>query len=220
MSRSPFSFLLPVPSDARLRRYLQLFPGLLLYGFSAALLVESDLGLDPWDVFHQGIAERSGITIGVATIVISAVVLLLWIPLRQRPGVGTISNGILIGLAIDASVHLLPSPGEIWVRVAFLAAGVVLGGIATGLYIGAGMGPGPRDGLMTGLAARGHSIRVVRTGIELTVLVLGYFLGGSVGIGTVVYALAIGPIAHVTIPPFRVDDAEPVIPDDAHASLP
>lgn len=214
------SILLPVPKDARVRRFVQLYPGLLLYGFSAALLVEARLGLDPWDVFHQGIAERTGITIGVATIVISAVVLLLWIPLWQRPGVGTISNGILIGLAIDASLPLLPTPDEMWIRIVFLVLGILLGGVATGLYIGAGMGPGPRDGLMTGLAARGHSIRVVRTGIEVSVLVLGYLLGGSVGIGTVLYAVTIGPIAHVTIPFFRVDPAEGTIPDDAHASMP
>lgn len=220
MSRGPLSFLLPVPGDARLRRFSQLFPGLLLYGFSAALLVESELGLDPWDVFHQGIAERTAITIGIATIVISAVVLLLWIPLRQRPGVGTISNGVLIGLAMDLSLNVLPTPSELWTRIVFLLGGVMLNGVATGLYIGAGMGPGPRDGLMTGLAARGHSIRVVRTGIEVIVLFFGFLLGGSVGIGTVVYALAIGPIAHVTIPFFRIGDAEAVIPDDAHASLP
>ena len=216
----PRSLLLPVPADERLRRFVQLYPGLLLYGFSAALLVEARLGLDPWDVFHQGIAEKTGITIGVATIVISAVVLLLWIPLWQRPGVGTISNGLLIGLAIDASLNFLPTPEAMWIRIAFLALGILLGGVATGLYIGAGMGPGPRDGLMTGLAARGYSIRVVRTAIEMSVLLLGYLLGGSIGIGTVLYALTIGPIAHVTIPFFRVGPAEGSIPDDAHSSMP
>lgn len=220
MSRRISSILLPVPANARLRRFSQLFPGLLLYGFSAALLVEANLGLDPWDVFHQGIAERTGITIGIATILISAVVLLLWIPLWQRPGVGTISNGLLIGLAIDGSLNLLPTPDALWLRSVFLGGGILLSGVATGLYIGAGMGPGPRDGLMTGLAARGHSIRVVRTGIELSVLFLGYLLGGSVGVGTVLYALLIGPIAHVTIPLLRVGDAEPIVPHDAHSSLP
>ena len=218
--KRPRSLLLPVPRDERVRRFLQLYPGLLLYGFTAALLVEARLGLDPWDVFHQGIAVKTGITIGVATIVISAVVLLLWIPLWQRPGVGTISNGLLIGLAVDASLAVLPTPDAMWVRIVFLVVGILFGGVATGLYIGAGMGPGPRDGLMTGLAARGHSIRVVRTGIEVSVLVLGYLLGGSVGIGTVLYALTIGPIAHVTIPFFRIGPAEGTIPDDAHASLP
>jgi uncharacterized membrane protein YczE len=213
------SLLLPVPSDQRPRRFAQLYPGLLLYGFSAALLVEAELGLDPWDVFHQGVAELTGITIGVATVIISAVVLLLWIPLWQRPGVGTISNGLLIGFAIDAALVLLPTPDALWARVGFLASGIVLNGIATGLYIGAGMGPGPRDGLMTGLAARGHSIRVVRTGIELSVLVLGYLLGGSVGIGTVIYALSIGPLAHITIPFFRIGEEDGTIPDDAHASI-
>lgn len=220
MRRRISSLLLPVPSNARPRRFTQLFPGLLLYGFSAALLVEANLGLDPWDVFHQGIAERTGITIGVATILISAVVLLLWVPLWQRPGVGTISNGLLIGFAIDASLNILPTPDALWLRSVFLGGGILLNGVATGLYIGAGMGPGPRDGLMTGLAARGRSIRVVRTGIEMSVLLLGYFLGGSVGVGTVLYALLIGPIAHLTIPVLRVDDAEPVVPNDAHSSLP
>ena len=211
--------LLPVPSDARPRRFAQLYPGLLLYGFSAALLVEANLGLDPWDVLHQGVAARTGISLGVATIAISAIVLLLWIPLRQRPGVGTVSNGLLIGLAIDLSLQLLPTPDELWVQSVFLGSGVFLNAVATGLYIGAGMGPGPRDGLMTGLAARGHSIRVVRTVIELSVLVLGYLLGGSVGIGTVIYALSIGPLAHITIPFFRIDEADGTIPDDAHASI-
>jgi uncharacterized membrane protein YczE len=198
---------------------IQLYVGLALYGLSAALLVEANLGLDPWDVLHQGIARRVGITIGVSTIAISAVVLLLWIPLRQRPGLGTLSNAVLIGVAIDASLYLLPRPDQALLRAGFLVGGIVLNGIATGLYIGAGLGPGPRDGLMTGLAARGRSIRVVRTGIEVIVLALGFALGGSVGVGTVAYALLIGPLAHVTIPLFTVGGAQPAGPADAHASI-
>lgn len=200
--------ILPVPADARLHRVLQLYAGLALYGFSTALLVNSELGLDPWDVFHQGVAERIGISIGISTVVISAFVMLLWIPLRQRPGLGTVSNAILVGLAVDLFLKFLPEPGDVPLRSVFLIAGIVLNGVATGMYIGAGMGPGPRDGLMTGWAARtGRSIRLVRTLIEITVLVAGWVLGGTVGVGTAAYALCIGPIAHVTIPRFTVGRA-------------
>jgi uncharacterized membrane protein YczE len=211
--------LLPFPSDARARRLLQLFVGLALYGISTGLLIRADLGLDPWDVFHQGLARQVGPSIGTTTIAISAVVLLLWIPLRQRPGFGTIANAILIGLVMDATVSVLAVPGGTIARVVMLCGGIVLNGLATGLYIGAGLGPGPRDGLMTGIAARGHSIRVVRTGIELTVLLLGWVFGGTVGVGTVAYALSIGPIAHVTIPAFTIGRVEPVVPPDAHSSI-
>jgi uncharacterized membrane protein YczE len=213
------SLILPLPADSRARRLVQLYGGLALYGLSAALLVEAHLGLDPWDVLHQGIAKRTGISIGVSTIAISIVVLFLWIPLRQRPGLGTLSNAILIGVWIDVSLFLLPRPGTILFRVSFLIVGILANGIATGLYIGAGLGPGPRDGLMTGLAARGRSIRVVRTAIEVAVLALGFVMGGSVGIGTVAYALAIGPLAHVTIPLFTVGGADPASPPEAHASI-
>ena len=206
------SILLPLPGDRISRRLIQLYLGLALYGFSTALLVEATLGLSPWDVLHQGLAERTGLSIGTCTIGVGVLVLLLWIPLRQRPGLGTISNAILVGVAVDASLHVIPQPDEWFVRALFVVAGVVLNGVATGLYIGAGLGPGPRDGLMTGLAARGSSIRVVRTGIEVTVLVGGWLLGGSVGIGTVAYALGIGPLAHVFIPAFTIGDAAPVEP--------
>ena len=214
------SLLAPIPADGRTRRMIQLLFGLLLYGFSAGLLIEAALGIDPWDVFHQGLANKTGITIGTVTILVGIIVLLGWIPLKQRPGLGTIANAVIIGLAMDGSLNLLPTPDHIAWRVIFLIAGIALGGIATGLYIGAGMGPGPRDGLMTGIAARGHSIRVVRTGIEVTVLIFGWILGGNVGVGTVAYALLIGPIAHVTIPLFTIGDAEPAIPPDAHTSIP
>lgn len=212
------SLLLPVPTDRRLRRLGQLHPGLAIYGFSTALLVRANLGLDPWDVFHQGVALRSGFSLGMVTIATSAVVLLLWIPIRQRLGVGTISNGILIGVFVDLSLHFLPTPTDVALRVGFLIAGILLNGFATGLYIGAGLGPGPRDGLMTGLARDGRSIRVVRTSIEVTVLVFGWLLGGSVGVGTVAYALAIGPLAHVLIPALTVGTpAAPGRPED-HAA--
>jgi uncharacterized membrane protein YczE len=183
-------------------RLLQLYAGLVAYGTSIALQVRARLGLDPWDVFHQGLARRLDIAIGTCTIVVGAVVLLAWIPLRQRPGVGTVSNVIVIGLSANWALAHLPGPSAIGVRWAYLVGGVVLCGVATGAYIGAGLGPGPRDGLMVGLAARGHSLRVVRTTIELSVLLVGFLLGGTVGIGTVLFALSIGPIVHVTVPWF------------------
>jgi uncharacterized membrane protein YczE len=202
------SLLLPLPADARARRVIQLFAGLCLYGFSTALLVNSELGLDPWDVFHQGLGDRTTLTIGVATVVTSAFVMLLWIPLRQRPGLGTVSNAVLIGLVVDGVLTFLPEPDALPPRAVFLAGGIVLNGIATGMYIGAGLGPGPRDGLMTGWAARsGRSIRLVRTLIEVLVLMMGWVLGGTVGIGTAAYALAIGPLAHVSIPAFTIGRA-------------
>jgi uncharacterized membrane protein YczE len=212
--------LLPIPAHRRVRRLIQLYVGLALYGVSVGLMVRARLGLDPWDVFHQGLARRVGWSIGISTIAVSAVVLLLWIPLRQRPGLGTISNAVLIGVAMDAVLLLVAEPRTVAVKIAFLAVGIVLNGFATGLYIGAGMGPGPRDGLMTGLASRGRSIRVVRTGIEVLVLALGWLLGGTVGVGTVAYALTIGPLAHVFIPLLAIDRAEPVAPPEAHSSIP
>lgn len=186
-----------IPPPARLARLL---PGLVLFGASVALMVHADLGLASWDVFHQGLANRTGLPIGSATIVVSLAVLVLWIPLRQRPGIGTVCNALLVGLSMDATLAVLPDVDHLAVRSALLVAGVVLNGVATGLYIGAGLGPGPRDGLMTGLAARGLSIRLARTAIELSVLGLGFALGGTVGVGTVLYALAIGPLAHYFLP--------------------
>ncbi len=183
-------------------RLVQLYAGLLLYGFSSSLLVLAGLGLDPWDVFHQGLSRTFGLAIGTWAIIVGVFVLLLWIPLRQRPGIGTVSNVVLVGLTMNVVLGHVHAPHALAARVALLVFGVLLNGVATGMYIGAGLGPGPRDGLMTGLAARGHSIRVVRTGIELTVLVIGWRLGGTVGVGTVVYALAIGPLAHMFVPLF------------------
>ncbi|HEY3578470.1 MAG TPA: hypothetical protein VGK68_10870 [Gaiellaceae bacterium] len=183
-------------------RLVQLYLGLILYGFSSSLLVLATLGLDPWDVFHQGLSRTFGLAIGTWAIIVGAVVLLLWIPLRQRPGIGTVSNVVLVGLTMNVVLGHVGAPHAMAARIACLVCGVFLNGVATGAYIGAGLGPGPRDGLMTGIAARGHSIRVVRTGIEVTVLVTGWLLGGTVGVGTVVYALSIGPLAHVFIPLF------------------
>jgi uncharacterized membrane protein YczE len=183
-------------------RLAQLYAGLVLYGISSSLLVLANLGLDPWDVFHQGLSRTFGLAIGTWAIIVGVVVLLFWIPLRQRPGIGTVSNVILVGLTMDVVLGHVHAPHAIAARIACLVFGVFLNGVATGAYIGAGLGPGPRDGLMTGLAARGHSIRVVRTALEVTVLVIGWLLGGTVGVGTLVYALSIGPLAHVFIPLF------------------
>ena len=192
---------LPMPLRHRaVRRLVQLQLGLVLYGTSMALMVQARLGLDPWDVLHQGIARRTGLRFGWVVIAVGALVLLLWVPLRQRPGIGTVSNVVVIGLAVDAALALLPTPHAAAARWAFLAVGVLGNGLATGLYIGARLGPGPRDGLMTGLAARGHSIRVVRTAIEVSVLAAGWLLGGTVGWATLIYAVTIGPLAHVFIP--------------------
>src|SRR5262249_37556721 len=159
---------------------------LLLYGISGSMLLLAGLGVDPWDVLHQGLSRRLGLGVGTWVVIVGALVLLLWIPLRQRPGWGTLSNVIVIGLVIDLMPPAAPPVPGLAAQLTVMASGVVLNGIATGLYIGAGLGPGPRDGLMTGLAARGHSIRLVRTGIELTVLLTGWLLGGTVGLGTVV----------------------------------
>jgi uncharacterized membrane protein YczE len=188
----------------RAHRLTQLYAGLVLYGVSDGMLLLAGLGVDPWDVFHQGLSRTFGLGVGTWSIIVGALVLALWIPLRQKPGFGTLSNVIVIGLVIDVVMATVPAPHGTPVRVVVMLVGVGLNGVATGAYIGAGLGPGPRDGLMTGFAARGHSIRVVRTSIELTVLAAGWLLGGTVGIGTVVYALAIGPLAHVFIPLLRI----------------
>jgi uncharacterized membrane protein YczE len=188
----------------RARRLAQLYLGLVLYGVSASMLLLAGLGVDPWDVLHQGLSRRLGLGVGTWAIIVSGAVLLLWIPLRQRPGFGTVNNALIVGLVIDLMLAIVPPVRVLPAQIVVMLGGVVLNGIATGLYIGAGLGPGPRDGLMIGMAARGHSIRVVRTSIELTVLLTGWLLGGTVGIGTVVYALGIGPIAHVTIPRLRI----------------
>jgi uncharacterized membrane protein YczE len=187
------------------RRLTQLILGLTLYGFSMAMMVRSTLGLDPWDVFHAGIATHVPLSFGQVTIVVGALVLLLWVPLRQWPGLGTVANVVVIGLAADAGLALIPTPESLWARVPLLVAGIVLNGVAGGLYIGSQLGPGPRDGLMTGLARRtGLSIRLVRTTIEVTVLAVGWLFGGPVGLGTVLYAVSIGPLVQFFLPRLTV----------------
>lgn len=178
----------------------------MLYGVTAGMIVRAQLGLDPWDVLHQGLARTFGLAIGTWAIIVSLAVLLLWIPLGQRPGVGTLANALVVGAVIDLLLALTRPPHELWARVLLLAGGVAGNGLATGLYIGAGLGPGPRDGLSVGIAGRGYSMRVVRTTVEASVLVTGLILGGSVGIGTLTYALLIGPITHLTIPALAIDN--------------
>lgn len=190
------------------RRLLWLYAGLAGFGASLALLVRARLGLDPWDVLHQGIAQHLGIQIGWVVIAVSAVVLLAWIPLRQRPGWGTISNLVLTGLVTNVTLDVLPAPAGLGIRILLLGAGIALNAVSTALYIGAGLGPGARDGIMTAFAARGHSLRVVRTCVELPVLVIGYLLGGQVGVGTVAYAVLIGPLVHHLLPRLAIGQAD------------
>ncbi len=198
------------------RRLAQLLVGLTLYGVSMAMLLRSTLGLDPWDVLHDGVTRHLPMSFGTVVIAMSFVVLLLWIPLRQWPGLGTLANAVWIGIATDATLAVLGTPGGLPERVALLLGGIVLNGLAGGLYIGAQLGPGPRDGLMTGLHRRtGWSLRAVRTGIELTALATGWLLGGTVGIGTILYALGIGPLVQFFLPrvTVRLDPAG----SDSHA---
>lgn len=187
-----------------IRRFIQLQLGLCLFGFSGALMVRSGLGLDPWNVFHQGLSEQTGVRLGVVVILMGIAVMLMWIPLRQKPGVGTLCNIFVIGLALDASLAVLPEAEGLAMRVVMMAAGVTLNAVASAAYIGAGMGPGPRDGLMTGLNQRlGWSIRAARLSVEILVLGAGWLLGGAVGLGTVAYALAIVPLIQVFLPWFQ-----------------
>ncbi|WP_391487933.1 membrane protein YczE [Leclercia tamurae] len=187
-----------------LRRLLQLYVGLSLYGLSTAMFIRSDLGADPWNVFHIGVAKLLEMDIGTVIILTGVLVLLLWIPLRLRPGLGTISNVIVIGLAADVALTFIPVIDSLVARSLLLISAVIVNALATGMYIGAGFGAGPRDGLMTGINARtGWSVRSVRTAIEVSVLLLGWVLGGTFGVGTVLYALSIGPLIQICLPWFR-----------------
>jgi uncharacterized membrane protein YczE len=190
-------------SGGLVARVVQLFFGLGLFGFTLALMVRAGLGLAPWDVLAQGLANHTGIEIGWIVIIVGAIVLLAWIPLRQAPGFGTVANVLVVGAVGNGALAVVPAPHGLLLQTAYMLAGVLINGIATGLYIGAGLGPGPRDGLMTGWARRGRvSMRTARTLIEVTVLIAGFALGGTVGLGTAVYALCIGPLAGYFIPKF------------------
>ncbi|MCA1220764.1 membrane protein YczE [Streptomyces sp. 8L] len=191
------------------RRLVQLYAGLALYGASSALIIQAGLGLEPWNVLNQGVGELVNLPIGTVSIIVGAVVLLLWVPLRQRPGLGTVSNVFVVGLAIDATTALVPRPDALATRIGLLAAGIVLNGAATGMYLAPKLGAGPRDGLMTGLhRVTGRSIRLIRTGLEVAVVAAGFALGGSLGVGTVAYALAIGPLAQLFLRVFAIPAAD------------
>jgi uncharacterized membrane protein YczE len=187
------------------RRIPQLLVGLFLYGISLSMMIRAGVGVSPWDVLSQGVSLRTGIPFGLATNLIGLLVLLLWIPLRQRPGVGTVLNVLLVGPSAEVGFLFISQPDELWARILLFAGGLVLLAVASGLYIGANFGPGPRDGLMTGLHQRtGWRIWIVRTSIEIVVLAIGWLLGGNVGLGTVAFALFIGPLINITMPLFAI----------------
>jgi uncharacterized membrane protein YczE len=191
------------------RRLSQLIAGLVLFGLGISLMLRSGLGLPPWDVMHQGLAEQLGLSVGVWSIIISFVVLLAWLPLREKYGLGTLLNALIIGTVIDLGVLIVPEPGSPWVEVLMLAAGILSIAIASGMYIGANLGPGPRDGLMTAIARRGPSIRMTRWGLELAVLVAGILMGGTFGVGTVAFAFLIGPLVQFFLPRWSIDTGRP-----------
>jgi uncharacterized membrane protein YczE len=187
-----------------IERLARCIAGLALFGIGTALIVRGDLGLAPWDVFHQGVSNQTGIGIGNVIILTGLALMVLWIPLRERPGIGTVLNAVEIGLVVGLVLPLLPEPDHLAVRFVCMSGGIVLIALGSGLYIGSGLGPGPRDGLMTGLARRGLSIRAARTAIELTVVLIGIVLGGSIGIGTAAFAFGIGPLVQVFLPRLTV----------------
>lgn len=198
-----------MPARRTIPRLPQLVVGLALFGLGTGLMVQSQLGNPPWDVFHEGVSLHTPLTIGVAGIITSFVVLLLWIPLRERPGIGTLANAVLIGVFIDLTILVVDRPESLAVRWSLLGIGVLLVAVGSGLYIGVRLGTGPRDGLMTGISRRGPSLRMARTGVEATVLVIGWILGGTIGIGTLVFALGIGPLVQLFLPRFDLGDIDP-----------
>jgi uncharacterized membrane protein YczE len=191
------------------RRFAQLVAGLVLFGFGISLMLQSGLGLPPWDVMHQGLAEQLGLSVGVWSIIISFLVLLVWLPLREKYGLGTLLNALIIGTVIDLGVLIIPEPGALWSEVLMLAMGILSIALASGMYIGANLGPGPRDGLMTAIARRGPSIRVTRWGLEIAVLITGILMGGTFGVGTVAFALLIGSLVQFFLPRWSIDTGRP-----------
>jgi uncharacterized membrane protein YczE len=209
-----------IPIDRAVERIVRCVAGLVLFGIGISLLIDANLGAAPWDVFHTGVSELTGWSVGTIIIVTGIALLALWIPLKESPGLGTVLNAFEVGLVVGIALPLIPEPEALVPRVAMMLGGVVIIAIGSGLYIGAGLGPGPRDGLMTGLARHGLSIRVARTGIEVLVLVAGVLLGGSIGIGTAVFALGIGPLVQVFLPRLTMRDntlgatpIEPALPE-------
>ena len=212
--------MLPIPPRHELiRRLPRLVVGLTLFGFGIAMMVLSNLGLSPWEVFHQGISINTDIPLGTVGIITGALVLVLWLPLGERPGIGTLANVVLIGIVIDLTLLVFPDDVEsVWIRWALLLGGILIIAIGTGLYIGVGLGPGPRDGLMTGLGAKGVPIGVARVAIEVTVLGLGYALGGTVGVGTVIFAFGVGPLVQFLLPRLSLDPVTPRQEAEARAT--
>lgn len=200
---------IPVSGLNLRRRLIQLNIGLVLFGVGIALMLQSDQGLPPWDVLHQGLATQFGLTVGIWSIIVSVVVLAAWIPLRERYGVGTVLNAIIIGVVIDLAALIVPTPEHIAWQLTMNLAGILLIGLASGMYIGANLGPGPRDGLMTAISRRGPSIRATRWGIEVVVLIAGILMGGTFGVGTVAFALFIGPIVQFFLPRWSIDTGRP-----------
>jgi len=196
------------PALTMTRRIIQLALGLFLYGIAISLIVRAAIGVAPWDVLSQGVVKQTGLSFGFVTVALSVVVLLLWIPIKQKPGIGTVLNALFVGPSAEVGLAILPVPDSLVMQVVFFAGGLALLAVATGLYIGARFGPGPRDGLMTGIHRKfGWKIWIVRTAIEVTVLSIGWFLGGNVGIGTLAFALLIGPMVNITMPFFLVPAA-------------
>jgi uncharacterized membrane protein YczE len=200
---------IPVSGLNLRRRLIQLNIGLVLFGVGIAMMLQSGQGLPPWDVLHQGLATQFGLTVGIWSIIVSVVVLAAWIPLRERYGIGTVLNAIIIGVVIDVAALIVPAPDQVALQLSMNLAGIVLIGLASGMYIGANLGPGPRDGLMTAIARRGLSIRATRWGIEIVVLVVGILMGGTFGVGTVAFALFIGPIVQFFLPRWSIDTGRP-----------
>ena len=195
--------------DRPVERATRLLLGLVLFGLALATLVEADLGLDPWNVFTQGLARQIDLSLGQTTVIVSVLLLLVWIPLGERPGLGTIANALVVGPVVDLGLAIIPAADGLPSQVAYMAVAIAGTAVATGLYVGAGWGPGPRDGLMTGLAARGVPIAVARAGVEITVLIVGWFLGGTVGVATVLFATTIGPLVKIALHRLAVRPAVP-----------
>lgn len=203
------------PAFIMTRRISQLLVGLVLYGVGLALMVRAEIGVAPWDVLAQGISKQTGLEFGLITIIVGALVLLLWIPIRQKPGIGTLLNVVLVGAAAQVGLWVIPIQTDLVIRILLFAGGLIVVAVATGLYIGARFGPGPRDGLMTGIHDRwGVKVWIVRTVIEVVVLAIGWLLGGNVGVGTVAFAVLIGPMVHVTIPWLHIPAAQSTRPVD------
>ncbi len=200
---------IPIRGDNLPRRFGQLLAGTTVFGVGIGLMLQSGLGLPPWDVLHEGLTEKVGLSVGVWSILVSFAVIAVWLPLKERLGIGTLTNAVVIGVMIDVTAAVVPEAQDLWVQISMMAVGVLGIGVGSGMYIGANLGPGPRDGLMTAIARRGPSIRLTRTVMEATVLIAGWLMGGTVGVGTVVFAFLMGPLVHFFLPRWTVDTGNP-----------